>query len=136
MKFERSFFVLCENALIDKIGRVSLINIYDIVNAPSVPAYHGRIIFASHFKVISSSSSKDVIKPRLSFKTPSGKELIKADVIKEREIIKSRQEQSVGFITEVNGVVFEEFGKYEAKFFIEKKELMSAILEVKKTVNE
>lgn len=132
MQIEKNYLILCENVVRDLSGKLTLINIYDIVYAPTVPALHGNIYLVANFHLTGvTKEDKDLI-IKLSFKSPSGKELIPSDQELQIKVDPSRKTQTVGLINLIQRVVFEEFGIYALQLSRNKGVLGSNAIEVLK----
>jgi len=135
MKIIKNFFILCENTILDNEKRISLINIYDIIYAAKLPAMHGKLVLAGNMTLQDPTAKDKEIEFSLSIKSPSGKEMIKSASKLRREIDISLSEQAIGLIFTVNGVIFEEFGRYSATLSKDSKEIMSLSFSVKEKKN-
>ena len=135
MRVKLNYFVLCENAVLGDRNRVSLINIYDRIYASSVPAMHGRMFLVVNLLLTSVGEKDKKVLFSLSLKSPSGKELIENSLDLEKEVNTKIETQKFGNIFEVNGVIFTEFGIYEAILSVNNDKLASLSFEVAKSPN-
>jgi hypothetical protein len=114
MKIKIEFLVLCENAIATPDNKLSLINIYDIIKAPNLPAYHGELTFAG--KIIAEEIGKQKkLVGNISILSPSGKEMV-LNGSSERDLADGKNTQKINIIFGVSGVLFSEYGEYTAIF--------------------
>lgn len=135
MQIKENFFLICENVIIDYKNRVSLINLYDFIIAPRIPAYHGRLFFAINITVSGASQKNHQLTAKLLIKSPSGQDIIKNPPSQEREVNPTEDSQKVGIIFGVDGVIFNEYGNYKADVVINDKIEASLDIQVIKGIN-
>jgi len=133
MKIEKNFFLLCENAVLDKDNRVTIVNIYDIVNSIGIPIALSQFTLAANFKV--SREEKETLPSKIdvlvSIFAPSGKKIF--DFPKqERKIDVKKDTQNIGILANIQGINLPEFGIYNVKLLINGNELAQLSFEAKK----
>jgi len=136
MQIQKNFFLICENVIMDDKKRVSLINLYDFIIAPQLPAYHGRLFFAINITVSGANQKENKLAMKLLIKSPSGQDIIKNPPVQIREVRPIQESQKVGIIFGVDGVVFNEYGNYIAIVYINDKEEASLNIQVIKGNNK
>lgn len=134
MKIEKSYFVLCENHVIDEKKRVSLINIYDVIFSSKVPALHPRLLYVASISISKLTERLDS-KFLLTLKMPNGEELIsvESDVIKIDNIGSLR---TVNGIFDLKMVPLSEYGVYEAYLSFDGKKIAEHRFELKPSPKE
>lgn len=133
MVIEKNLFVLCENTILDNNGKLTVVNIYDMIYADTVPAVHGRLYFVANIKLQDLSKEDSKVAVKLYIKSPSNIDMLPQAPTLEIQPDLSKKIQNIGIRLEVNGVVFSEFGTYEAIFKIGDKTLPSLFFEFAQT---
>lgn len=123
MKIVKNFFITCENVIIDEKNRVSLINLYDFIFAQKLPAYHGRLYFVGNVKVIKPTDKINKFSIKITINTPSGKPVIINQPVQNINVNTSWEEQNIGSVFAIDGIVFNEFGDYKASLLINEEEV-------------
>lgn len=133
MKIEKDFFLLSENAVLDKDNRLTIVNIYDVVNSVSTPAIISRFTLAANFKIV--REKKESLSPKIiisiSILDPSGQNIFNSPK-QERMIDVKKEIQKIGIIANIQGISLPEFGIYHIKLFIDDKEVAQLSFEAKK----
>ncbi len=132
MKIEKNFFILCENAVLDKNNRVTIVNIYDIVNSVNIPAVLHQFTLAANFKV--SREKRETLPSKVevlvSVFAPSGKKIFDSPR-QEREIDIKKDTQNIGILASIQGITLPEFGIYTIKLLVASKEIAQLSFEAK-----
>ena len=78
MKIAKNYFVICENVLTDDKGRISLINIYDVIYSRGFPAVHSSgFKVAANFDVV--GVDKKLEQPvKFSLSDPDGQTVVES----------------------------------------------------------
>ncbi len=113
MKIEKNFFLICENAILDEKGLVSLIKIFDTIHAKKLPGIRPQLTFVANLSVQELSKKEEKITMSIKLISPSGKEMKFLDVTRKIKR-KKQQSQNEGLIMDVSGIQFLEFGQYKA----------------------
>jgi hypothetical protein len=127
------YFVICENVLNDG-GRVSLINIFDVINVAAFPAAIPKFCFAFTFLLDKEFNEKDEIQFSIDILKPSEDLLFKAEGranVKEIKEAKGRSKKISGAIDLSGGLIIDKPGLYNANLTIEDKLVSSTYFEVK-----
>ncbi|MBU3979091.1 hypothetical protein KKF69_03240 [Patescibacteria group bacterium] len=132
MTLEKNLFVLCENIILDTNRKVTLVNIYDIIYAQSLPAFHGKLAFAANIKIQNPTEAEKKFKIELSIKSPSKKEMLTNPIALERNIDITKKIQNIGIAIDVNGVMLSEYGTYEVNLRINDTNISPLYFEVTK----
>lgn len=130
MKVERDLFLCAENVVLDGRNRVSIINIFDKVLTPGVPALMGRLMFFARCYVYNTSPSDTEIKVLIELTAPSGDKIGLPEPVS--AVVKPSEEgpQTIGTVVEVPNIVFGEFGTYIADYSVNGEKVSSTSLEV------
>ena len=130
MKLDVDYFLLCENTIFDNKGRVSIINIYNVINVYDLPANHESMVFIS--RIEAKNLEREVnIKGRISIIAPSGKEkLPKKSNMFELSFSKGQLSQLIE--VKIPNVVFDELGEYSTSLIVASKKLKSQYFEIRK----
>lgn len=133
MKIEKNFFLLCENAIIDKENRATIVNLYDVINTQNLPAAVPQVTLVANFKLI--KTKKEELKAKISVSvsivSPSGKIIFNSPK-QEREIEKNKDIQILGLFINIQGVILSEFGIYSVKLSADNNEIAQLSFEVKR----
>jgi len=133
MKIEKNFFLLCENAVLDKDNRVTIVNIYDIVNSVDIPTVLSQFTLAANFKV--SREKKETLPSKIdvlvSIFAPSGKKIFDSPK-QERKIDVKKDTQNIGILANIQGINLSEFGIYNVKLLVNGNEIAQLSFEAKK----
>lgn len=131
MEIEKNYFLICENAILDLHSKLTVINIFEILNTKSLPVTIGRFFMVLNLTVKNPLKSDSKLTLAIGIKSPSGKNIdIKLGTI-EKEIDISNNHQNIGFLVDVNNFVFNEFGIYKFIATINQKNVAFLNLEVK-----
>lgn len=133
MKIEKNFFLLCENAVLDKYNKVTIVNIYDIVNLVGVPKVLSQFTLAANFKVLREKKEKlpSKIDVLVLIFAPSGKKIFGSPK-QEREIDVKKDTQNIGILADIQGITLPEFGIYNVKLLVNSNEIAQLSFEAKK----
>lgn len=134
MKIQKNYFLLCENAIVGERGKLSLINIYELIYAEKLPASHGKLILVSSFTLDIENSAEDKVIVSLDVISPSKKSMLEKEILVEKKLDEATKKQTIGDVLEVNGVVFSEYGQYECVLKVNSY-TYSLFFDVKKPLN-
>lgn len=112
MTIKSKFFVLCEDYRVDEMQRPSIINMYDSIFAPTYPATHQLLKYASNIE-IKNAEEADKVDIELKLVGPD-KEVIFVSPLQEAAITRNMKEQVIGSVFDVQMVPFAKPGQYTA----------------------
>lgn len=122
MKIEKNFFLICENAILDEKGLISLIKIFDTIHAEKLPAIRPQLTFVANLIVQELSKKDENITMSIKLISPSGKAVKFPDVTRKIKR-KGQKTQNEGLIMDISGIRFLEFGQYKALLSVNGKQL-------------
>jgi len=128
MEIEKIFFLFCENAILDDKKRLTLVNLFEVLNTNSVPVMLPQFYLVTNLFIKESFENK-TLKVSFSITSPSGKEVLTNPPAITKPVSKGKNE---GFIVKLNRLLFPEFGKYSVKLLINKSEFASMPLTIRK----
>lgn len=123
MDIKKNFLLVCENAILDGSNRLSLINSFDILFTPNIPARNDKFFVVGNFRIEKAAQKDKNLELSVAITSPSGKELVQNPPVITKPVDYSELPQNIGGIFEMRGVIFPEFGEYKINFFVNK-ELM------------
>jgi len=132
MEIEKNFFLLCENAILDDQKRLTLVNLFEVLNTNSVPVMHPQFYLVANLFIKKSYKNK-TLKVSFSIISPSGKEVLTNPPVISKPVFKGKNE---GFIVRLNRLLFSEFGKHSVKLLINRHEFASMPLTVRKVLKK
>lgn len=115
------FFLLCENTVNDTAGRITLVNIYDIVYAAELPVTQATFSLAFRIKPDLTKLKSSENKFRIEIISPSGKKLIDVEGAPQSDLDPKTLKEYIASQLQLNGIVFPEWGEYVAKLYLDNK---------------
>ena len=134
MDIKKNILLVCENAILDESKRLSLINTFDVLYAPSIPVRHDKFFVVGNFRIEKATVKDKNLELSVTITSPSGKELIQKPPVITRPVDHAGSVQNIGGIFEMRGVIFPEFGDYKINFFVNKNLMDYFCLSVKKQI--
>ena len=133
MKLE--FIIVCDNAFFDRSDRLSIIQAFDLIEAPSFPAIHPRISIATKWNFEKGDDKSIAYKQKLVIiRKKTGKTIFETA---ERKLTAKPQDISLQYINAVSGLKFDSEGVYKVRVFMNgKKQEREASLNVKTKENQ
>jgi hypothetical protein len=133
MNIEKNFFVICENAVLDKdSGTISLIKIFETLNTLRVPVPNHRFFLVANFIITNPTSEERSLDFQLSVISPSGNNLISNNpltLVKPIDI--TLPTQNIGIMIQMTGLTFPEIGIYKFNLSTNGNQIASLNLEIK-----
>jgi hypothetical protein len=108
-----NYALLCENAILDQDGRVSFINVFDIIKATGVPTSRDQMYYAVNLSLQAEDVREDTPIILFSLISPSGAVLVKDRQLDGRKV--EKKEQKYGVLINLAGIMLAEWGMYKIK---------------------
>jgi len=138
MKISKNFFLLCENTILDKSNRLTIVNLYNIVNSEKLPGVPVQFTLVANLKIEAEKKNKKLpnkINVSLIIKSPSEKKIFEFPE-QFREIDQKKREQDIGVVMNIQGLALPEFGKYKVNLLVDDKKVASLPFEFRKKVKD
>ncbi|MDH5533790.1 MAG: hypothetical protein OEX81_05195 [Candidatus Pacebacteria bacterium] len=126
MKIKSNYFILCEKAIKNERGLVSLINIFENINVEGIPTVHRDFTLAFNLSLKSVKKEKEVIIDIKIFDPE------KSIIQKGKLPSKISGDSNIGIIVNVPDLLLSKFGEYKVVISHEEKEIDKLLFSVKK----
>lgn len=123
------YFLSCEDVKVDDRGRTTLVNLFERLDIPNVPAAvnGAKVTFRMH------PSVKAIVNKKMEFKVSAelkGKEVWN---VKISPTVTVEKNNGYAHVLSIDPMVFPEFGAYTIRLFIDNKEMAETFITVRNT---
>lgn len=123
------YFLLCENFIYDNESRVTLVNVYDLINTTDVPVVASRFMLAVSLRNITNTDLNDgKLSVRIEVVDKNGEKIANAEAVETIDTTKN-----VATVVDFsNAITFKSLGKHTAKLYVHDKQISDYEFTVKK----
>jgi len=118
MQVTKNLAVLCENTALDKDNKITLFNVFDVINASAIPGVYPKMYCVVNFQVKDLPANKRELQAQLKIKGPGDIYLVHGMQVAV-PIDPSKKIQSVGTNFELYNLLFSQEGVYSAEVYLE-----------------
>ncbi|NMB91949.1 hypothetical protein GYA37_03855 [candidate division WWE3 bacterium] len=106
-----NFAIICDNAFTDEVGRLNIIQTFDVIFAPNFPAIHPRLSIVTNYALEEKDKKDEEYKQTLTIINSSAKE----PIISLENVVtpKVGKERNIQYITNIVGLSFPVESVYE-----------------------
>ncbi len=109
-KIELNFAHLCDTAFLSQTGRLNIINIIEYINVEKLPNVYPRLTLVIN---------ADLPKGKHKIKIRIVRQIDKHEVTKLEQNLPSKGEATVGMVSQIMNIKFDEEGKYGIEIWID-----------------
>lgn len=106
-----NFAIICDNAFIDKEGRLTVVQTFNIIKSQSFPAIHPRLTVVTNYSSDNDDPTQE-LEHLVRILDPDGKEI--SNLVIKREGVKKETQ----FISYFSGLPFEKPGIYKVEILL------------------